>query len=73
MMAPHTLGRASRVREILDFLVDQQRRLDEPSVLDAVATEAAEANRRSILYWQAELERALTLEGRGSAGRDRLG
>jgi hypothetical protein len=69
MMATQTLGRASRIREILDLLVEQQRRLVDRR-LDAVA---AEANRRSILYWQAELARALTLEGRGSPGRDRLG
>lgn len=69
-MATQTLGRASRIREILDLLVEQQRRLVDRR-LDAMA---AEANRRSILYWQAELARALKLEGRGgSPGRDRLG
>jgi len=50
--------RPARIREILDDLVHQRQRLrsspDEAGLL--------EANRRSIVYWQTELSRALLAE-----------
>ena len=50
--------RPKRIREILDDLVHQRQRLrnspDEAGLL--------EANRRSIVYWQTELSRALLAE-----------
>jgi hypothetical protein len=50
--------RPVRIREILDDLVHQRQRLrsspDEAGLL--------EANRRSIVYWQTELSRALLAE-----------
>ena len=50
--------RPARIREILDDLVHQRQRLrsspDEGGLL--------EANRRSIVYWQTELSRALLAE-----------
>jgi hypothetical protein len=52
--------RSSRIREILDDLIRQRQSLrlagnvEEPGLL--------EANRRSILYWQAELARVLVAE-----------
>ena len=50
--------RPKRIREILEDLVHQRQRLrnspDEAGLL--------EANRRSIVYWQTELSRALLAE-----------
>ena len=52
--------RSDRIREILDDLIHQRQSLrlrssgEEPGLL--------EANRRSIVYWQTELARALVAE-----------
>ncbi|HSC49737.1 MAG TPA: hypothetical protein VLD16_05680 [Gaiellaceae bacterium] len=50
--------RPARIREILDDLVLQRQRLR------SAPAEAGllEANRRSIVYWQTELSRALLAE-----------
>jgi hypothetical protein len=50
--------RPARIREILDDLVHQRQRLRN-SPAEAVLLEA---NRRSIVYWQTELSRALLAE-----------
>jgi hypothetical protein len=50
--------RPARIREILDDLVHQRQRLRNSPVEAALL----EANRRSIVYWQTELSRALLVE-----------
>ena len=50
--------RPARIREILDDLVHQRQRLRNSPVEAALL----EANRRSIVYWQTELWRALLVE-----------
>jgi len=50
--------RPARIREILDDLVYQRQRLRNSPVEAALL----EANRRSIVYWQTELSRALLVE-----------
>ena len=56
--------RTATIRVILDGLVLERQRLrrspDDAALL--------EANRRSIVYWQAELSRALLAEGGHDAG-----
>jgi len=58
--------RPARIREILDDLVHQRQRLRN-SPAEAVLLEA---NRRSIVYWQTELSRALLAE-RGHTAQPR--
>ena len=50
--------RPARIWEILDDLVHQRQRLRNSPVEAALL----EANRRSIVYWQTELSRALLVE-----------
>jgi hypothetical protein len=50
--------RPARIREILDDLVHQRQRLRS----SPAEPELLEANRRSIVYWQTELSRALVAE-----------
>jgi hypothetical protein len=56
-----TEPRVARIREILADLVHQRQSLR--GATDAPETVLLEANRRSIVYWQSELARAL-LNGR---------
>jgi hypothetical protein len=49
--------RATRIREILDDLVRQRQSLHDSTSGDERSL--LEANRRSIVYWQTELSRAL--------------
>lgn len=50
--------RPARIREILDVLVHQRQRLRSSPAEAGLL----EANRRSIVYWQTELSRALLAE-----------
>ena len=52
-----TEPRVARIRQILADLVHQRQSLRRAS--DSPETMLLEANRRSIVYWQAELARAL--------------
>ena len=56
--------RVERIRQILADLVHQRQSLRGAS--DASETVLLEANRRSIVYWQSELARALLAERDGS-------
>ena len=60
--------RVERIRQILADLVHQRQSLRGAS--DAPETVLLEANRRSIVYWQSELARALVAE-RGDHETDR--
>ena len=55
-----TETRVARIREILADLVHQRQSLRGGS--DTPETVLLEANRRSIVYWQGELARALLAE-----------
>lgn len=57
--------RPARIREILDDLVHQRQRLRSAPA----EAELLEANRRSIVYWQTELSRALLAEQGHAAPR----
>jgi hypothetical protein len=57
--------RPARIREILDDLVHQRQRLRSAPG----EAELLEANRRSIVYWQTELSRALLAEQGHTAQR----
>ena len=62
-----TESRVERIRQILADLVHQRQSLR--GATDAPETVLLEANRRSIVYWQSELARALVAErGNGLAG-----
>ena len=63
-----TESRVARIRQILADLVHQRQSLRGAS--DAPETVLLEANRRSIVYWQSELARALVAE-RGDHETDR--
>ncbi len=53
-------SRVSRIREILDDLVHQRQSLRGSETVNEARL--LEANRRGIVYWQAELSRALLAE-----------
>jgi hypothetical protein len=55
-----TEPRVARIRQILADLVHQRQSLR--GAPDSPETVLLEANRRSIVYWQAELARALLAE-----------
>jgi hypothetical protein len=55
-----TESRVERIRQILADLVHQRQALR--GATDAPETVLLEANRRSIVYWQSELARALVAE-----------
>ncbi len=55
-----TEPRVARIRQILADLVHQRQSLRGAS--DSPETMLLEANRRSIVYWQGELARALLAE-----------
>jgi len=62
-----TEPRVARIRQILADLVHQRQSLQ--GATDAPETVLLEANRRSIVYWQSELARALLAErGHREAG-----
>jgi hypothetical protein len=52
--------RSERIHEILDDLIRQRQSLRVPG--SGADTGLLEANRRSIVYWQTELSRALLAE-----------
>jgi hypothetical protein len=54
--------RVARIRQILADLVHQRQSLR--GATDAPETVLLEANRRSIVYWQSELARAVLAERR---------
>jgi hypothetical protein len=56
-VSTRTGTREDRIREILEDLVHQRQSIRSSLVPDE--TGLLEANRRSIVYWQAELSRAL--------------
>ena len=60
--------RVERIRQILADLVHQRQSLR--GATDTPETVLLEANRRSIVYWQRELARALVVE-RGDHETDR--
>ena len=55
-----TESRVERIRQILADLVHQRQSLR--GATDTPETVLLEANRRSIVYWQSELARALVAE-----------
>jgi hypothetical protein len=55
-----TEPKTTRIREILEELVHQRQSLRNSTSSDAPGL--LEANRRSIVYWQAELSQALLAE-----------